>query len=41
MSESNLTGGVRASREGKRRVKARISKRWSEEEGRERREFRE
>ena len=37
MSESNLAGGVRASREGRKRVKARIS-RWSEEGGRERRE---
>ena len=37
LSESNLAGGVLASREGRRLVKARIS-RWSEEEGRERRE---
>ena len=37
MSESNLAGEVMASREGRRLVKARIS-RWSEEEGRERRE---
>ena len=37
LSESNLAGGVLASREGRRLVRARIS-RWSEEEGRERRE---
>ena len=35
--ESNLAGGVRASREGRRRVKARIS-RWSSEEEEEREE---
>ena len=35
LSENNLAGGVRASREGRRRVKARIS-RWGEKrEGRE------
>ena len=37
MSEGNLAGEMMASREGRRLVKARIS-RWSEEEGRERRE---
>ena len=37
LSENNLAGGVMASREGRRREKAKTS-RWSEEEGRERRE---
>ena len=37
LSENNLAGGVLTSREGRRMVKARLS-RWSEEKGRERRE---